>query len=413
MIHNPAVKEASHHWDLCRLIAHRMAGRPQQRISFAEYMDWVLYEPDLGYYAANATQIGVMGDFFTSPHLGPDFGELLAEQFLDMWQVMRCPTPFTLVEMGAGQGLIAADVLRYLRDRPSTDDRPYATFEDALEYIIIEKAQALITAQQRLLTPIVPDPPKLKWLRLEDLEANAITGCVFANELVDALPVHRWCLKNGELQEIYVTQGTPNQPGLFKEVVDQPSTPQLAAHLASLGIDLTQPHYRNDYRSEINLTALDWQQAIAQKLDRGYLLVIDYGYTARQYYSPSRNQGTLQCYYRHGTHNDPYAYIGHQDITAHVNFTALERQGKALGLYPQGFTQQGLFLMALGLGDRLQANNNTPNLNALPEVIRRREALHSLINPLGLGNFGVLIQSKGLTPQERNQTLQGLRAQPP
>ena len=407
-----------HNSALCRLIAQRIAERPQQRITFAEYMDWVLYEPKLGYYAANASQIGVIGDFFTSPHLGPDFGELLAEQFAEMWHVMGCPVPFTLVEMGAGQGLIAADVMRYLRDRqrsvtlPSSHTTPpfdYGKFWAALNYIIVEKAEALIAEQQRLLAPLMQTTPKLKWRSLEELPDDSITGCVFANELVDALPVHRWGVKDGHLQEIYVTNAAPHQSSPFREVLDHPSTPQIAENLAWLGIDWSQPLYPDAYRSELNLAALDWQQTVAQKLHRGYLLNIDYGYTTTQYYHPSRSQGTLQCYYRHAAHNDPYAYVGHQDITAHVNFTTLEQQGEDVGLQTHGFTQQGLFLMALGLGDRLLANNTTSNPEALPDIIRRREALHSLINPLGLGNFGVLVQSKGLTSHERTQTLKGLQ----
>ncbi len=401
---------ANHNVTLCNLISQRIKEYPQQRITFADYMDWVLYEPKLGYYATNAVQIGVQGDFFTAPHLGPDFGELLAEQFHQMWQLLDCPTQFALVEMGAGQGLIAMDVLRYLQRR-AQGNASYADFYAALEYIIVEKAAALIAEQKHHLQPFRDDPRKLRWLTLEDLPSGSITGCLFSNELVDALPVHQFVLQGGELQEVYVVpvedaaKGPTEGQHVFQEIYAPPSTPKLAEYLDWLGIDRTQ--FPEGYRSEINLMALDWLRESAGKLNQGYVLTIDYGYSADRYYSPARQQGTLQCYRNHASHSDPYYSVGQQDITSHVNFTALERYGEELGLKTIGQTQQGLFLMALGLGDRLVTNNNTPDVAQLSDVIRRREAIHSLMNPMGLGGFQVLIQYRGV--ELANQDLLGLR----
>lgn len=393
---------------LFQRIANRISEAPQQRITFAEFMELALYDPEQGYYATNQVQIGVAGDFFTSPHLCPDFGELLAEQFLDMWRVMGQPEPFTLVEMGAGQGLVAADVLKYLATRKQSaqaaDD--YAAFWAALRYIIVEKAEGLIAAQQRLLQPFQFSPDKVQWMGFEQLPETGIVGCFFSNELVDALPVHQFVVQDGALQEVFVT--VDGESRAFTEVMTSPSTNRLAEYLVEQDIDIGTG-YEDGYRSEINLAALDWLETVAQTLDRGYVLTIDYGYLAPHYYSPQRQQGTLQCFRRHGAHQDPYAYLGHQDITAHVNFTALEKQGLAFGLTSVGYTQQGLFLMALGLGDRLVANNNTSDITQLNEVIRRRETLQSLINPLGLGGFQVLIQGKGLNEQEKSQVLKGLQ----
>jgi SAM-dependent MidA family methyltransferase len=142
------------------------------------------------------------------------------------------------------------------------------------------------------------------------------------------------------------------------------------------------------------------------KLNQGFILTIDYGYTAQRYYLPSRKEGTLQCYYQHSHHNDPYLNIGRQDITAHVNFTALQLYGKDWGIDGVGFTQQALFLMALGLGDRISALSQPSNYS-ISEILQRRECLHSLIDPMGLGNFGVLLQSKGLSPSQQQIPLQG------
>lgn len=393
---------------LFQRIANRISETPQQRITFVDFMELALYDPEHGYYATNQVQIGVAGDFFTSPHLCPDFGELLAEQFLDMWRVMGQPETFMLVEMGAGQGLVAADVLKYLATRKQSVDESddYAAFWAALRYLIVEKAEGLIAAQQRLLKPFQFAPDKVQWLSFEQLPEAGMVGCFFSNELVDALPVHQFVVQDGTLQEVFVTVDAESRSLI--EVISTPSTDCLAEYLAGQDIDISAG-YENGYRSEINLAALDWLETVSQKLERGYVLTIDYGYLAPQYYSPQRQQGTLQCFRRHGAHQDPYAYLGHQDITAHVNFSALEKQGAAQGLTAMGYTQQGLFLMALGLGDRLVANNNTSDITQLNEVIRRRETLQSLINPLGLGGFQVLIQGKGLTAKEKSQVLKGLQ----
>ncbi len=393
---------------LIQRIVDRINAAPQQWITFAEFMELALYEPEQGYYATNQVQIGVAGDFFTSPHLCPDFGELLAEQFLDMWTIMGQPESFTLVEMGAGQGLVAADVLKYLATQKHHADPSslYSVFWSALEYIIVEKAEGLIAEQKRLLRPFQFVPNKLRWMSLEQLPEIGIVGCFFSNELVDALPIHQFVVQDGDLKEVFVTADAGSQS--FNEVLAPPSTNRLAEYLAWQDIDIGTG-YVDGYRSEINLAALDWLATVSQKLARGYLLTIDYGYLASQYYSPQRQQGTLQCFRQHGTHQDPYIYLGQQDITAHVNFTALEKQGLTQGLSQIGYTQQGLFLMALGLGDRLIANNNTSDITQLNEVIRRREALQSLINPLGLGSFQVLIQGKGLSEGEQSQTLKGLK----
>lgn len=393
---------------LLQRIANRIRETSQQRITFAEFMELALYDPEQGYYATNQVQIGVAGDFFTSPHLCSDFGELLAEQFLDMWQVMGQPKPFTLVEMGAGQGLVAADVLKYLVTRKQSTEASddYAAFWAALRYLIVEKAEGLIAAQQRLLQPFQFSPEKVQWMGFEQLPETGIVGCFFSNELVDALPVHQFVVQDGALQEVFVTADAESRS--FTEVIASPPTDRLAKYLVEQDIDIGTG-YEDGYRSEINLAALDWLGTVSRKLDRGYVLTIDYGYLAPQYYSPQRLQGTMQCFRRHGAHQDPYAYLGHQDITAHVNFTALEKQGLALGLTSMGYTQQGLFLMALGLGDRLVANNNTSDISQLNEVIRRRETLQALINPLGLGGFQVLIQGKGLNEKEQGQVLKGLQ----
>ncbi|MBW4484138.1 MAG: class I SAM-dependent methyltransferase [Tildeniella torsiva UHER 1998/13D] len=390
-----------HNPDLYQVLCDRIHQSPQGRISFAEFMELALYHPQGGYYTTKEAILGFEGDFVTSAHLGHDFGELLATQFAEIWEHLGRPQPFSLVEMGAGQGLIAADALGTLQNH-------FTDCFAALSYQIVEKSDRLRAAQEQRLSPWAE---RVTWLNLEDIPDDSITGCFFTNELVDALPVHQVVMTASGLQEVYITLADgPDTPVV--EVLDAPSTPRLADYFAFVGIDLADPQYAPGYRTEVHLAALDWMKTVAAKLHRGYVLTVDYGYPASRYYSRARSQGTIQCYYQHAHHDNPYSHLGHQDITAHVNFTALERQGEYCGLETLGATQQGMFLMALGLGDRLadlgqiQASDPvTVNL-----AIQRREKLHQLINPMGLGNFVVLVQGKGLMAAAK--TLKGLTVPP-
>lgn len=394
--------------ELRQLIIERIRQSDRQQITFAHFMDLALYHPQFGYYASSDRTIGPQGDFITSPHMGHDFGQLLAEQFVDMWVQLGKPNPFTLVEMGAGQGLVAADVLEQVRSH-------YSTCFECLRYVVVEKSNALRAEQQKRLTHWQEKGVDLSWQNLEDIAEGSVVGCAFSNELVDAFPVH-WVEWHGELKERWV-QVDANQ---FVPTLGELSTPKLQSYFEQVGVDLSQ--YAEGYRTEVNLAALDWIEQIAKRLKRGYLLTIDYGYTAQRYYSPARREGTLQGYYRHAHHSDPFAHVGKQDITAHVDFTALEKAGKSVGLAKIGFTQQGLFLMALGLGDRLTklAQPRAPEDAAkaaatgktIQAVMMRREALQQLISPMGLGNFGVLVQAKGLTQAEIAKPLKGLTIPP-
>ena len=380
---------------LTKLILERIYNSPQRRITFAEYMKLVLYHPDYGYYSSGAVKIGSQGDFFTSASLGKDIGELLAIQFEEMWHYLDCPESFYLVEMGAGDGSMAADILRYINLKQ--DD-----FSQAVKYLIIEASESLRTTQQLTLQNI--SNINISWKSWSEIANNSLCGCFFSNELIDAFPVHLVTLASGEIQEIYLTE-TDNK---LTETTGELSTPKLLDYLELVNINLLGSEYPHNYRTEINLQAIDWLTKVTAKLDCGYLLTIDYGYPAHKYYHPQRSQGTLQCYYQHRRHYNPYLNLGYQDITAHVDFTALERYGESLGLAKIGFTQQGIFLMALGLGDRL--NELSSGKYDVLQVLKRRDALHQLIDPTGLGGFGVLVQSKGLN--DRQKSLKGLTIPP-
>ncbi|HEY9809382.1 MAG TPA: class I SAM-dependent methyltransferase [Halomicronema sp.] len=389
---------------LNKIIKEKIAGNYQQRITFAEYMDWALYHPQHGYYATNRVNFGGDGDFVTSPYLCKDFGELLAVQFAEIWEILGKPARFQLVEMGAGQGLLAADILKFLH-------KNHLDLFGCLEYLIVEKAAGLIAEQKHILEKLsINLNANIRWCGWEDIEENSITGCFFSNELVDALPVHLVRVENQKLQEVYVsfeTSAKSQEQENFKEVIGEVSTPAIQDYFKLVGIDICG--YEDGYRTEVNLAALDWMKTVANRLFRGYILTIDYGYTAERFYHSRRNEGTLQCYFKHSHHNDPYINLGYQDITAHVDFTALEKQGLLCGLDKVGFVEQGLFLMALGLGERIAALSFVGDNEDMGNVLRRREALHQLINPMGLGNFKVLVQSKNLNESQKELSFKGLK----
>jgi SAM-dependent MidA family methyltransferase len=379
--------------DLVRSLIERLDRSPQQRLTFAEYMAIVLTDLEHGYYATNSEVIGKEGDFFTSPHLGKDFGELLAIQFHQLWQILGCEDRFTLLELGAGQGLLAVQILDYLKAN-------YPEFFQIIDYQIVETSAAMIAKQREKLAEF-----PVSWIDLADLPDRSIVGCCFSNEFFDALPVHQIIKQDDRLQEVYITKGTGDR--YFSERIGELADRRLQLEYWQLnGVDLTSDRYPEGYRTEVNLAALDWLKSIATKLDRGYIITIDYGYSADRYYNPIRSSGTLQAYYQHRHHNDPFINIGYQDLTAHIDFTALDRWGNSLGLETCGFTYQGMFLMSLGLGERLSQVINPSN--NLQQTLQRRQCLHQLIDPQGLGKFGVLIQSKNLTSSQQSIALQGL-----
>jgi SAM-dependent MidA family methyltransferase len=376
--------------ELVEIIVDRINYSPQQRINFSDYMSLVLYHPQFGYYASDANRISQDGDFLTSPHMANDFGEMIAIQLYQLWTILGSPQVFNLVEMGAGQGLLAVQILEYVR-------REYPDFFRSIDYMIIETAPAMIAVQQLRLKSL-----PVRWRKWSEIADDSINGCFLSNELIDAFPVYQVVVINSSLKEVYVTI---DENGKLSETIDNLSTDRLNDYWQLNNINLFTKPYPNNYRTEVNLAALDWLETVDRKLNRGYILSIDYGYTADRYYNPMRSQGTLQCYYQHAHHNDPYINIGNQDLTAHVDFTALQHQGERLGLATVGFTQQGIFLMALGLGDRIATIS--AGGGDVRSLLTRRQNLHQLIDPMGLGKFGVLMQSKGLTLEERSILPQG------
>lgn len=369
---------------------------PQKKITFADYMNLCLYDPEWGYYNSENIVIGEGGDFFTSASLSSDFGELLAVQIEELWRVLGKPKPFHLVEAGAGEGLLAVNIIQYLSNY-------YPDFFSCLEYIIIEKSLVLKDKQKQNIKENLGDFQQIKWSEWHEIENNSLLGCVFSNELIDAFPVHLIEFHEGVLKEVYLF----NKDNVLAEVLGDLSTTEIKDYLEKLKINFNSNFYSNHYRTEVNLNGIYWLKTVANKLKQGYLLTIDYGYNAEKYYHPQRFKGTLKCYYQHRHHDNPYLNIGCQDITSHVNFTALEVYGDLYNLSKIGYIPQALFLMNLGLGDRISSLSS--GKIGIGEIIERRNKLHNLINPQGLGNFGVLLQGKNLTPEQINYSFTGMK----
>ncbi len=348
----------------------------QGPISFARYMELCLYHPQHGYYTSSRTRIGKQGDFFTSSSVHSLFGRLIARQVIQLWQLMG-EGPFTLVEQGAGEGYLCLDLLDAL-----VDEAPELYAQ--LEYRIVELSPDHRNRQRQRLSVHV-DAGRISWCEFSELKT--FSGCFLSNELVDAFPVHLVEKRDGELLEVMVNC----VDGVFVEELGPLTDPRIIDYF-----ELSQQPLVEGNRAEVNLASLDWIEQVSQKIERGAVLTIDYGYPATELLAPWRRAGTLLCYHRHQSSDNPYQYIGCQDMTAHVNFTLLEKIAGEQGFETLYFGEQYRFLMGLGFLEeliRLQTLESDPK-----RAQALRMTLKSLILPDGgMGEtFKVLLQGKGL-----------------
>ena len=354
--------------------------RRQGRISFAEFMDLVLYHPLHGYYNSLKEIIGPEGDYYTSPGVHAIFGKLLARQLTQMWEILDRPSPFFLIELGAGKGLLCSDILSHCRDF-------FPEFFESLRYFLGDQSPAMRKKQEALLSGFLP---RVEWTDGQDLfkAEEKYTGCVLSNELLDSFPVHIVQQSEGRLQEIFVTLRDDS----FAETLSDPSSPAIAEYLHLYGSPL-----QNGQRAEINLQALTWLEKVNRILERGFVLTIDYGFEAEVLYAPSRRDGTLLAYFHHAAGSDLYRRLGFQDLTAHVNFTALIHRGEDLGLKKIGFTDQYKFLLALGLLQEMEEFEKNSGLYPPTEFLKNKLAMKHFLIPGGMGTlFKVLAQGKAV-----------------
>ena len=303
------------------------------KIGFDRYMELVLYEPGLGYYSAGARKFGHEGDFVTAPEISPLFAICLARQCR---QILADQPDGSILELGAGTGRMACDLLLELQR------------SDALpaNYFILETSADLKQRQQQLLQVEIPDYfSNIIWL--DHLPEQLFTGVVLANEVMDALPVHRIVDRQGDLKELQVCKNAGGFAWL-----EVPANPELCRLAQKIRQQLHYP-WPAVYTTEISMTLAPWITTLAGWLKQGVMLLIDYGYPRSEYYHPQRVDGTLLCHYRHRVHADPFLYPGLQDITASVDFTAVAAAAVAAELSVSGFASQSYFLLGCGLDNIL------------------------------------------------------------
>jgi len=324
-------------------------------ISFARYMELVLHEPGLGYYAAGARKFGAGGDFVTAPELSPLFGRALARQVAQVLQPGEA-----VLEFGAGSGALAEQLLGELR----------------CPYFILETSAELRERQRRRLGTGV------QWL---ERMPQRFRGVMLANEVVDAMPVHALAWRADGIFE----RGVCADEGQLAWSM-RPAGGALLEAARALAIEVPPS---GNYQSEIGLIAPTWIRLLARALERGAILISDYGFPAREYYHPQRSVGTLACHYRHRVHGDPFYLPGLQDITAHVDFSALARAATAGGLEVLGYANQERFLVNCGITDLLQREDPADTKRYLPAA----SAVHKLLAPSEMGElFKFLALGRGM-----------------
>lgn len=354
-----------------RTLSRHIAGRIEAAggwLPFAEFMDMTLHLPRLGYYAGGSFKFGAAGDFVTAPELTPLFGQALARQ---MEQVLVAVSPATalVMEVGAGSGQLAADILLALEALGSLPDR----------YEILELSGELRARQQQTIAAAAPHLlPRVVWLNeLPD----RFTGCVVANELLDALPTHAVAWRETGLMERGVIR---TESGSFAWA-ERPAASALATAMAALPVEAP-------YQSEIGLAARSWVAEWGHHLERGILLLIDYGLPRHELYHPQRSGGTLRCHYRQCAHGDPFWWPGLSDITSHIDFTAMAEAAFEAGLDVLGYTSQANFLINCGIGELLVERQRAGGEQAL----RASGAARVLLAPAEMGElFKVIAFGRG------------------
>lgn len=365
-------RQEEHSRALTELLARRV--RANGPVSFAEFMRECLYHPIHGYYSRTSARR--FGDYYTSVDVHPIFGRLLARQFAEMWRLLGSPPRFVVAESAAGVGRLAGHVLDFCA-------RELREFYETLEYVAVERSAARRAEQPDQMEKHAAEGHATS---SGEIPENISAGCVFSNELLDALPVHRVIMLHGSLREIFI--GYEN--GCFVDLPGTPSMPAIENYFKEQGITLAEGQ-----QAEVCFEACDWIECAGRALVRGFVLTIDYGHEAAILYNEHHNRGTLLAYREHTVTENILDAPGAQDLTAHVNFTAVDLWGRRAGLARTGLTTQSQFLVALGRGNEF-ADLYEPGQTEM-EKLRARLLLKNLIHPEGLGEkFQVLVQHKGI-----------------
>ncbi len=339
-------------------------------LTFARFMELALYDPAGGYYRSALARPGRHGDFLTAPETHSIFGAAIARGIRDAWERLGRPDPFTLREHGAGSGTLAVAIFDGL-EREGSDLAAVLRYDPIdIEPRRLDDIAARFDAAGRVRALVDPGE-----------SGKPIVGVILGNEVLDALPTHRVVERGGRLLEILVGSAD----GRFVDVEADPTTAALAARLVTEGVELVEGQ-----RGEICLALDDWMAGVASGLARGLLLLIDYGYAAADLYDPRRRRdGTLLAYVRQRARDDPYRNVGRQDLTAHVDVTAVERAAAQAGLSHLGTTTQAEFLVGLGTEELLRSIQGDP-ATTMEDYLAVRSSLRRLLDPAVTGRFRVM-----------------------
>lgn len=341
--------------------------KQQGEIPFVEFMHHALYDPHEGYYSAGLAKFGPQGDFITAPELSPLFGQTLANQCQPFLKEIKDPVIF---EFGAGSGRLCIDILQHLEKLGCLPTR----------YFILEVSSNLRHRQQQLIDQQIPHlAHQVEWL--QQWPTSVMNGVIIANEVIDAMPIHRFFKTPTLLTESYIKL---NAQGEAIEIFKTCTNPRLLTYVQTQLPSLAAP-----YQSEVNLLVEDWLKQCSIMLGQGAMFIIDYGFPRHEFYHPDRHQGTLMCHYRHHTHPNPLLNIGEQDITAHVDFTQVAEAAEAAHFHVAGYTNQASFLLANGLLSLVEMIDNER------DRIKAQQAIKQFVQPQEMGElFKVIALTK-------------------
>jgi SAM-dependent MidA family methyltransferase len=361
----PTAEEQAHSSKLQHLIREEITACGGL-ISFARFMELVLYAPGLGYYAAGKYKFGAAGDFVTAPEMGSLFARCLARP---CQSILAQLGGGDILEGGAGSGALAADLLLELEALGRLPER----------YLILELSNELRDRQAETLRRKAPH--LLKHIRWLDTLPGSFRGMVLANELLDAMPVERFRIAEDGVRQLHVAW--ENDRFVWQE---KPADEAIQRRIEPFALP-------PGYTSEINLQAEAWVRSVADILKQGAMLLVDYGFPRAEFYHPQRSDGTLMCHYRHRAHGDPLKLIGLQDITAHIDFTAIAEAGTETGLSLLGYTSQAAFLIGCGLEPLMSASD--------PEDVRAHlgltQQVKKLTSPQEMGElYKVIALGRGI-----------------
>lgn len=370
LLPDPSLEMLAHSKKLTAAICKEIAASGS--IPFRRYMELALYAPGLGYYSAGLTKLGAKGDFVTAPEISPLFSRTLA---LQCEQILKTVENADILEFGAGNGVMAADLLLELEHRQCLPQH----------YYILEVSADLRQRQQTLLKQRLPQfYSRIQWL--DQLPAKPFNGIILANEVLDAMPIQRLQLTSQQLNEYHVSYGNDQ----FIWQLQPIKQPELSKIIADYNIELLHDYYD----VEINPLLPHWIQSLSKCLAQGAVFIIDYGFPRHEYYHPDRYQGTLMCHYQQRSHMNPLILTGLQDITAHVDFTAVAEAAIKNDFKVAGFTNQAAFLLSLGLLNLAELQLHTSDER---QRLLINQQIQKLTSPAEMGElFKVMALTKNL-----------------